>query len=170
MQNKRGRIKNPKYSVFINGRTRGRISASRGPRQGDPLSPFLFLSVSEVLSSLFSNLYKKETFKGFVVGKDKIHIPILQFADNTLLFCKFDEVMMENLRKTLLVFEWCSGQKLNREKSSICGINIENSKILSTANNLNCKVESLSFTYLSLPSGGYSKSAQFFFKGDKLLY
>ena len=40
-------------------------------------------------------------FEGFVVGKDRIHIPIVQFADDALLFCKFDEKMMENLRKTL---------------------------------------------------------------------
>ena len=119
-----GCIKNPKYSVFINGRPRGRISTSRGLRQGDPLSPFLFLLISEVLSNLFSNLYEKEMFEGFVVGKDKIHISILQFAGDTLLFCKFDEVLMKNLRKTLSIFEWCFGQKINWEKSSIFCINI----------------------------------------------
>ncbi|KAA0047078.1 reverse transcriptase [Cucumis melo var. makuwa] len=86
-----GCVKNPKYSVFINGRPRGRISASRGLRQGDRLSPFLFLLVSEALSGLFSNLYKKEMFEGFVVGKDKVHVPILQLANDTLLFRKFDE-------------------------------------------------------------------------------
>ena len=73
-------------------------------------------------------------FEGFVVGKDRVHIPILQFADDTLLFCKYDEEMMENLKKTLLVFEWCSGQKINWEKLAICGLNIEDSKVISTAN------------------------------------
>ena len=100
-------------------------------------------------------------FEGFVVGKDRIHIPILLFSDDTLLFCKFNEEMVENLRKTLLVFEWYSGQKINWENSAICGINIEDSKILSTSNNLNCKVESLPFTYLGLPLGGYPKNALF---------
>ena len=99
-------------------------------------------------------------FEGFVVGKDRVHIPILQFADDALLFCKYDEEMMENLKKTLLVFEWCSGQKINWEKSAICGLNIEDSKVISTANILNCKVESLPFIYLSLPLGGYPKSAR----------
>ena len=40
-----GCITKPKYSVFINGRPRERILASRGIRQGDPLSPFLFYSL-----------------------------------------------------------------------------------------------------------------------------
>jgi len=77
------------------------------------------------------------------------------------MFCKFDEKMMENLRKTLLVFEWCSGQKINWEKSAICGLNIEDSKVISTANILNCRIESLPFIYLGLPLGGHRKSAQF---------
>ena len=112
------------------------------------------------MSRLFSNLHKKEMFEGFIVGKDRIHIPILQFANDTLLFYKFDEEMMENLRKTLLVFKWCSGQKINWEKSATCDLNIEDSKVISTANILNCKVESLPFAYLSLPLGGHPKSAR----------
>ena len=53
-----------------------------------------------------------------------------------------------------------SDQKINWEKSAICGLNIEDSKVISTANILNCKVESLPFIYLSLPLGGYPKSAR----------
>lgn len=47
----KGCISNPKFSVFVNGRPRGRILVSRGIRQGDPIFPFLFLLVSEVLSA-----------------------------------------------------------------------------------------------------------------------
>lgn len=46
-----GRFRNPKFSIFINGRSFGRIMASQGLREGDPLFSFLFLS-SEVLSAL----------------------------------------------------------------------------------------------------------------------
>lgn len=117
-----GRVKNPKYLVFINRHPRGRILASRGIGQGDPLSPFLFLLTSEVLSSFIHRLHKKEKFEGFTMGKEKIIVLLLQFADDTLIFCKYDDKMLENLRKTIELFEWCSGQKVNWEKSAICGI------------------------------------------------
>ena len=81
-----GCLKNPKYSVFINGKPRGRITASRGIRQGDPLSPFLFLLVSEVLGEIINKLHINSQFEGFLVGKDLIHLPLLQFVDDTLLF------------------------------------------------------------------------------------
>ena len=39
---------------------------------------------------------------------------------------------MEILRKTLVLLEWCSGQKVNWEKSAICGISIEERMIIET--------------------------------------
>lgn len=128
-----GCVKNPKYSVFINGRPRGRILASTGIQKGDPLSLFLFLLISEVLSSFIDRLHKKGKFEGFLVGKEKVHISLLQFADDTLIFSKYDDEMLKNLRKTIELFEWCSSQKVNWEKSAICGINIDDNKVLSVA-------------------------------------
>lgn len=81
-----GCVRNPKYSVCINGRPRGRILASRGLRQGDPLSSFLFLLVSDVLSALMDKVCGSGFYECFIVGKDKIHISLLQFEEDTLLF------------------------------------------------------------------------------------
>ena len=41
--------------------------------------------------------------------------------------------MLENLRKTIEFFEWCSGQKVNWEKSALCRINIDDNKLMSAA-------------------------------------
>lgn len=152
-----GCVFNPKFSEFINGRPKGRIQASRGIRQGDPFSPFLFLLVNEVLSGLLSRLHDKGKYEGFIVGKDAVHVSLLQFADDTLLFCKYDNDMLENLRKTIEFFEWCSGQKVNWEKLALCGINIEDNKLISVAAKLNCKVDYLPIMYLGLPLEGYPK-------------
>ena len=92
-----GCLKIPKYSIFINGKPRGRITASRGIRQGDPLSPFLFLLVSEVLGEIINKLHINSQFEGFLVGKDLIHLPLLQFVDDTLLFCMYDVKMLLKL-------------------------------------------------------------------------
>lgn len=103
-------VRNFQFSLMED--QRGRIQAIRDIKQGDPLLPFLFLLVSEVLSALMTRLHEKGIFKGFVVGKDKVHVSILQFADDTLIFCKYDDEMLENLR-TIELFEWCLGQKFN---------------------------------------------------------
>lgn len=81
-----GCLKNHHFSIFLNGKPKGRIVASRGVRQGNPLSLFLFLLVSEALGAIINKLYKSGDYEGFLVGKEKIHIPILQYVDDTPLF------------------------------------------------------------------------------------
>lgn len=93
-------------------------------------------------------------FEGFTVGKNKVHVPLLQIADESLVFCKYDEAMMENFCKTLVIFEWCSSQKVNWEKSSIWRINIEERKTAEMASRLSCKTEKLPIMYLGLPLRG----------------
>lgn len=61
-------------------------------------------------------IYEQGSFEGLMVGKDNIHISILQFADDTLLFCKDNDSMLITLRKTVELFEWILGQKVNWEK------------------------------------------------------
>ncbi|KAA0068198.1 hypothetical protein E5676_scaffold392G00980 [Cucumis melo var. makuwa] len=114
---KKGWILNPRYSVFINGQPRGRILASRGIRQGDPLSPCLFLLVSEVPSALVEKLHFNGHFEGFVVGKEKIRVSIVQFA-------------------------------VNWEKSALCGVNVDEIELMSTASSLGCKADHLPLFYL----------------------
>ena len=110
---------------------------------------------------MFHQIHVKGMFEGFIVGKDKVHVSLLQFVDDTLIFCKNDEAMMEILRKTLVLCEWCSGQKVNWKRSAICGINIEERMINETASRLRCKIEKLPFMYLGLPLGSYPKSSLF---------
>lgn len=50
-------------------------------------------------------------YEGFRVGKDNIHVPLLQYADETLIFCKFDDVMLGNLKKTLKFFNGVLGKR-----------------------------------------------------------
>lgn len=90
-----------------------------------------------------------------------LSIYLLQFADDTLIFCKYNDEMLENLRKTIELFKWCSSQKVNWEKSALCGIKIEDNKIISVAARLNCKVEYLPIMYVGLPLGGYPKKEAF---------
>ena len=117
-------LKNPRFSIFINEKPRGRIVASRDIRQGDPLSPFLFLLVSEVLGAIINKLHDSGHFMGFMVGKDRVHILILRYGDDTILFCKDDEAMLLKLKETIILFEWRLGQKVNWDKSALSVVNM----------------------------------------------
>lgn len=64
------------FSILINGMPRGFFSTSRGLRQRDPLSPFLFTLVADAFNQLLSRGKKQNLFKGIQVGKEKISIRI----------------------------------------------------------------------------------------------
>ena len=74
--------------MLINGSLAGVFKSSRGLRQGDPLSPYLFLLGMEV----FSMLIEKVVSRGFLIGLKalwgEMQISHLLFADDTIVFCK----------------------------------------------------------------------------------
>jgi len=58
-------ISTASFSVLVNGKPCGFFRSSRGLRQGDPLSPFLFIIVIEALSKLISRTIEAGFLQGF---------------------------------------------------------------------------------------------------------
>ncbi|KAK3192991.1 hypothetical protein Dsin_024301 [Dipteronia sinensis] len=108
------------YSFLINGEVCGSIKPSRGLRQGDPLSPFLFLFCTEGLSNLIQQAQQRGTITGFRCSRDGPAITHLFFADNSLLFTKANEVNCVAIRNLLHVYATASGQVINFNKSVMC--------------------------------------------------
>ena len=82
-----------RFSVIVNGSPTGFFDSSRGLRQGDPLSPLLFLLIMEVLSWMMKKAVGGGLLKGFQVGRSKesaVCISHLLYADDTILFCDVD--------------------------------------------------------------------------------
>eukprot|EP00268_Persea_americana_P005048 TRINITY_DN11696_c0_g1_i8.p1 TRINITY_DN11696_c0_g1~~TRINITY_DN11696_c0_g1_i8.p1 ORF type:complete len:234 (+),score=29.37 TRINITY_DN11696_c0_g1_i8:35-736(+) len=138
-------------SIMINGSPKGFFQAQRGLRQGDPLSPFLFLLVAEALGRIIKGAVGAGLFEGFRVARNFQAISHLQFADDTLIFCGENEDQIRNVKATLLCFEAVSGLKVNFLKSELIGIRTEKSKLLQYAEILGCKVGDLPSSYLGLP-------------------
>ena len=93
-------------SHLINGEASGCISISRGLRQGDPLSPLLFILVMETLSKLVKKACEKGLLEGFYVGNSQSHglLVFHLFVEETLIFCGPCESDLGYLRCILLLF------------------------------------------------------------------
>lgn len=107
------------YSLLINGRQCGFFRPSRGLRQGDPLSPYLFLLCSEGLSSLLRQSVDHSTLTGLKIAPNALTICHLFFADDTLLFTRATQNDCQRILQILLAYELASGQKINLQKTEI---------------------------------------------------
>ncbi|GMI99219.1 hypothetical protein HRI_003591200 [Hibiscus trionum] len=104
------------YSVVLNGNVGQSFRPSRGLRQGDPLSPFLFLICSEGLSSL---LRKNEDYVGVRITRSAPRVSHLFFADDSLIFGECSARGARKIQDLLLTYASCSGQLVNFDKSAI---------------------------------------------------
>ena len=112
-------ISSVSYSVIINGEACGNITPSRGIRQGDPLSPYLFLLCAESFSALIHKAARDNQISGMSIGRGCPIITHLFFADDSLLFCKAKDQECQKLVDILNSYEAASGQKINTDKSSV---------------------------------------------------
>ncbi|XP_077215810.1 uncharacterized protein LOC143850444 [Tasmannia lanceolata] len=91
--------------------------------------------------------------EGFVIGCDRVEVSLLQFADDTILFCAPDRKMILNLKATLRCYEFVTGQRSNFRKSSLFAINLPPSEAEEFAKVMGCRLNSLPSLYLGLPLG-----------------
>ncbi|XP_071694260.1 uncharacterized protein [Rutidosis leptorrhynchoides] len=147
-------LESASISVLVNGSPTREFKLKRGVRQGDPLSPFLFILAAEGLNLITKSAVCNNMFRGVEIGTDKIQISHLQYANDTIFFGEWSENNLRNLMKLLKCFELTLGLKVNYNKSNLYGVGVENMVIESMARLYKCKVGSFPFIYLGLSVGG----------------
>jgi len=106
------------YSLLINGELKGLFQPSRGIRQGDPLSPYIFILYMEVLTTaLVKEAIMAKSRIGIKICPKSQKIPCLLFADDCLLFCKSNQQSSARLKLILDQFCMLSGQLVNFHKA-----------------------------------------------------
>ncbi|RVW55650.1 LINE-1 retrotransposable element ORF2 protein [Vitis vinifera] len=154
-------ISTAKFSVLVNGVSAGFFPSSKGLRQGDPLSPYLFVMGMEVLSNLIRRVVEGGFLSGCRIrggGRQPVHVSHLLFADDTIVFCEARKEYLTYLSWILFWFEAVSGLRINLEKSELIPVG-EVEEMEEMAAELGCKVGSMPSVYLGLPLGARNKSA-----------
>jgi hypothetical protein len=76
------------FAILINGSASQSFSPQRGLRQGDPLSPYLFILCADILSGLITKAQLNKDIKGVKIAHGAPEITHLFFADDSLMFCR----------------------------------------------------------------------------------
>ncbi|CAK8530494.1 unnamed protein product [Lathyrus sativus] len=137
------------YRFNINGQYTDRINTRRGIRQGDPLSPLLFVIIMEYFSRLLLKMQRNPEFNHHAKC-ERLQITHLTFADDLLLFSRGDHVSVEILYSTLNKFLYSTGLKINPSKSRVYFGNVPASVKCGILHLTSYKEGSFPFRYLGI--------------------
>jgi len=112
-------VSSVKYSVRFNSMETESFTPARGIRQGDPLSPYLFLMVVEGLSCLIQKAEERGELDGIKVCRGAPTVSHLLFVDDSLILMQADKENADCLKRILDRYCQSSGQLLNEHKLSV---------------------------------------------------
>lgn len=151
-------ISTTSFAVIINGGPSAFFNASRGLRQGDPLSPLIFLMVMEAFNDLLTRAVELQFIRGIRVsrGDNSLEVTHLFYADDTSIFCQPGVDILRHLSCVLLFFQAVSGLSINLSKLEMIRLGDRSDEARLTGV-LGCKSVRLPIKYLGLPLGAKFK-------------
>ncbi|XP_026443136.1 uncharacterized protein LOC113343016 [Papaver somniferum] len=143
--------------MAINGTASYLFRSTKGVKQGDHMSLFLFILVVEVLSLMIKRVASMNLLAGFKPSSEAFEINHLQFADDLIMFLDDDCEQVHNLKNVLLGLELVSGLKFNFQKSALVPVG-EAVNAVDGATIFGCPITSFPMKYLGIPLGSKSKA------------
>jgi hypothetical protein len=138
-------------SVLLHGVPGKVIHCRRGVRQGDPLSPLLFVLAADFFQSIINKAKDINLLKLPMPLRCSADFPVIQYADDTLIVMEACSKQLWTLKALLQSFGTSTGLNVNYSKSMMIPINLTEEKLAHLARTFGCEAGKLPFTYLGLP-------------------
>ncbi|XP_022023545.1 uncharacterized mitochondrial protein AtMg01250-like [Helianthus annuus] len=148
-----GILESARASVLVNGAPTFEFKCNKGLRQGDPISPFLFIVAMEALSSMLRKGCDSGVLDGIELPNNGLRISHLFYADDALIIGKWSRTNIMNVVRILRCFFVCSRLKINIGKSNLYGARVTSLEVVEVAEAVGCLADSLPFKYLGLTVG-----------------
>lgn len=118
-------------AVLLNGVPGKVFHCLRGVRKGDPLSPLLFVLAADFLQTILNNSKNNGLLQLPIPLPSDTDFPIIQYADDTLIFLQVDVLQLNHLKSMLHSFANSSGLRVNFEKSLMLPVNVSQENLFS---------------------------------------
>ncbi|XP_021971305.1 uncharacterized mitochondrial protein AtMg01250-like [Helianthus annuus] len=115
----KGIFASSRASILVNGSPTFQFNSEKGLRQGDPLSPFLFLIVMECLSWMLDKAKSIGEHRGISWSANDMNINHIFYADDALIMGEWSRSNLQCTARILRVFYLCSGLRINLHKSNL---------------------------------------------------
>ncbi|GJY85526.1 RNA-directed DNA polymerase, eukaryota, reverse transcriptase zinc-binding domain protein [Tanacetum coccineum] len=128
-------------------------------KQGDPLSPFLFILVMESLHVSFQRVVDGGLFKGIELAPS-LNLSHIFYVDDAIFMGQWSESNIDTIVHVLECFHRASGLRINMTKSKLLGISVEDDKVEQAAVKIDCTTLKTPFSYLGSKVGSLMSRIQ----------
>ncbi|XP_076927156.1 putative mitochondrial protein AtMg01250 [Bidens hawaiensis] len=148
-----GILSSARSSVLVNGSLTFEFRCSKGMREGNPISLFLFLIVMEAFSNMITKAIEVGLFKGVQTPRRGPVVSHLLYADDAMIMGEWSKLNIENVMRILRCFHIFSGLKINIHKSYLFGYKVSGAELSSMAGQIGCNIGVVPFKHLGILVG-----------------